>query len=337
MSHWSFDQTMSIARKDRWLLPRHQAEYPAWDLLSEETLHGRREATFLVLGAIFVVTATLLVVLGTSRSIDLSAVVTSALASMSRDVELPLAMRIPFGVIPFALGGLALALVCELYNRRRAAALVATGFVIILGLCGLMRLADVVNERDAMLGPALGFASCYLVGYLLTVPLFDALKRRMAGRHLWFRLVIGSPAAQLAGWTAFGLAMYGHASLLAPGEPVDTTAITALATGSALYTLACVVVLSLPIALIARGLRLFLRVAHPDSYAADDDDYREGPGAHAIELLRRRQRAEIVEDGVPEPLPARRRSFRSTLQPYSSAEMRFFAEGDRLAESGAES
>jgi hypothetical protein len=97
------------------------------------------------------------------------------------------------------------------------------------------------------------------------------------------------------------------------------------------------VVLSLPIALIARGLRLFLRVAHADSYAADDDGYREGPGAHAIELPRRRQRAEIVEDGVPEPLPARRRSFRSTLQPYSSAEMRFFAEGDRLAESGAES
>jgi uncharacterized PurR-regulated membrane protein YhhQ (DUF165 family) len=317
MSHRSSSQTMSTSHEDRWLLPRQQAEYPAWDFLPEETLHGRREATFLVLGAAFLVTTTSLVVLGTSRVID----PTPTLAALLPDLALPFAMQIPFGVLPFALGGLALSLVCELYSRRRAAALVVTGLLACIALGGLMWLADRVDGRNAAFGPAVGFVSCYLIGYLLYVPLFDALRRRMAGRHLWLRLLVLSPVAQLAGWTAFGAAMYGYATWLVPTGPVDMTTITALATGSALYTFACTVVLILPIALVARGLRLYLRVAHEED-EDDEDSYREGPGVRI-----RRLSAEMVDDA-----PARRR----WPQPFSSTEMRFFAEGDRLAESGAE-
>jgi uncharacterized PurR-regulated membrane protein YhhQ (DUF165 family) len=307
---------MSISHEDRWLLPRHQTEFPAWDLLPEETLHGRREATFLVLGAAFLVTTTALVVLGTSRVIDPS----DTLAALAPDVALPFAMLIPFGVLPFALSGLALSLVCELYGRRRAAALIAVGLIATIALGGLMWLADRIDGRDAF-GPALGFASCYLVGHFLHVLLFDALRRRMAGRHLWLRLLLVAPAAQLAGWTAFGAAMYGQAMWLVPGAPVDMAAITALATGSAVYTLACVVVLTLPIALVVRGLRLFLRVAQHDE---DDeyDDYREGPGVR----ITRRPPAALVDDDAP------RRRIRPSLQPFTSSEMRFFAEGDQLAE-----
>ena len=322
---------MPTSHEDRWLLPRRQTEYPARELVAEETLHGRREATFLVLAAVFVVATTALVVLGTSRILDPAPLLAAAVP----DVELPIAVQIPFGVLPFALGGLALALVCELYRRRRAAALVAIGVIVSLALAGFMRFADQVDGNDATFGPALGFASCCLAGYLTFLPIFDELRWRMAGRHLWFRLLVSSLAAQLVGWTAFGLVMYGWQT-----EPAT---ISALAAGSAIYTVTCVVLLTPAIALIARGLRLFLRVAHHDAY---DDGYRGGSGdpASPIELTRRRlPPAQIVDndDIVDEPAPVRPRRARASTQsgpqPYSSTELQFFAEGEQLAESGAES
>jgi uncharacterized PurR-regulated membrane protein YhhQ (DUF165 family) len=337
------------SHQDRWLLPRRQTEFPAWEVIAEERLHGRREATFLVLAAIFLVTAASLVVLGTSRIIDPSTV----LAQVAPNVELPIAMQVPFGVLPFALGGLALTLVCELYGRRRAAVLAGIGLLALVALAGLMRLADQIDGRASMFGPALGFASGYLVSQLIYVPLFDALRWRMAGRHLWLRLLVLSLVAQLAGWAVFGVATYGFASLLAPAARFDSAALVALATGSALYTLAVIALLTLPVALIARGLALFLRVARHDHEDDDEDgydyDHRERP-VPPVDLRRRRlPQAQIVDDeAVPEAQivdenPAagtsrpRRRAIQASIQPFSSAEMRFFQEGDQLAETGTES
>src|SRR5262245_25101261 len=121
---------MAEPYRDRWLLPRRQTEYPAWDVLAEARVHGRREATFLVLAAIFLVTAASLVVIGASRVIDPSAL----LAEIAPDRELPFAIQVPLGVLPFALGCLALTLVCELYGRRRAAVLVGIGLIATVAL-----------------------------------------------------------------------------------------------------------------------------------------------------------------------------------------------------------
>jgi uncharacterized PurR-regulated membrane protein YhhQ (DUF165 family) len=335
---------MSSSTPDRWLLPRRQTEYPTRELVAEEKLHGRREATFLVLAAVFLVTAAALVVLGTSRIVDPSAL----LAELLPDRELPIATQIPFGVLPFALGALALTLVCELYGRRRAMALFGIGLVATLALAGLMRFADQVDGADAAFGPAVGFAACMLVAYLLYVPLFDALRWRMVGRHLWLRLLVLSVVAQLVGWTVFGLASYGYASIVAPGT-VDAAPIIALATGSALYTLGAIALLTLPIALLARGLALFLRVARHDS--DDDDDYDDARDDdrdvdQPIVLTRRRlPPAQLVDDeaipeavdDVPRSERRRRRAGQPSVQPFSSAEMQFFREGDQLAESGADS
>jgi uncharacterized PurR-regulated membrane protein YhhQ (DUF165 family) len=337
---------MSSSNPDRWLLPRRQTEYPTRELVAEEKLHGRREATFLVLAAVFLVTAAALVVLGTSRIVDPSA----TLAELLPDRELPIAMQIPFGVLPFALGALALTLVCELYGRRRAMALFGIGLVATVGLAGLMRFADQIDGADAAFGPAVGFAACMLIAYLIYVPLFDALRWRMVGRHLWLRLLVLSVVAQLVGWTVFGLAFYGYASLVAPGT-ADAAAIVALATGSALYTLAAIAILTLPIALIARGLALFLRVARHDDdddgpeYDDDDDDARDHDRDvdEPVVLTRRRlPPAQIVDDeaipeAVDEDVPRserrRRRAAQASAQPFSSAEMQFFREGDQLTES----
>ncbi len=81
---------------DRWLLPRRQTDYPTRDLISEAALHGRREATYLALAALFLVATVALIALGTSRPIDLS----SMIAAVVPDVELPVAMVLPVGVIP---------------------------------------------------------------------------------------------------------------------------------------------------------------------------------------------------------------------------------------------
>jgi uncharacterized PurR-regulated membrane protein YhhQ (DUF165 family) len=342
MSHRSSNQTMSISQDDRWLLPSCQSEYPTWDLLAEERLHGRREATFLVLGAMVLVTTTLLVVLGASRLLDPAPL----LAGLSPSVELPFAMLIPFGVLPFALGGLAVSLVGELYGRRRAGALVAIGVVITAGVAGLMALADRIDGRSALLGPALAFATCFLVGHLLYVPLFDALRRRMAGRHLWLRMLVLMPITQLAGWAAFAGAMIAYARWT--GGNVDAAAIaaiTAIATGAAAYTLACAFVLTLPIALLALVLRRYLRVAIHDQYdeygnSYDDGGYGKPRGVPPIDYSHRPRPAMIVDDdepdqagdAIPQPVSDRRRPGRPSLQPFSSAEMRFFADGDRLAE-----
>ena len=265
--------------------------------------------------------------------------------------------QIPFGVLPFALGCLALTLVGELYGRRRATVLAGIGLVAMLGLAGLMRLADQVDGSAATFVPALGFAGGYLVSQLIYVPLFDAMRWRMAGRHLWLRLLVLSVVAQLAGWAVFGVATYALATALtpeaSPSASIDSAAIVALATGSALYTLAAIALLTLPVALLARGLALFLRVARhgDDDDEADDDDLgddgADADDAPPIELVRRRlPKAQIVDEGesAPEgqiehddaPLGSRRRRAVASIQPFSSAEMRFFQEGDQLAE-GTES
>lgn len=337
---------MADSTQDRWLLPRRQTEYPAWDVIGEARLHGRREATFLALAAIFLVTTAALAVLGTSRIVDPSDV----LAAVAPDRAFPIAMQVPFGVLPLALGCLALTLVAELYGRRRATVLAGIGLVAMLALAGLMRLADQVDGNAAMFGPALGFAGGYLVSQLIYVPLFDAMRWRMAGRHLWLRLLVLSVVAQLAGWAVFGVATYGALSALSPDAPIDSAAIVALATGSALYTLAAIALLTLPVALLARGLALFLRVARHDGDEDDDeaDGADEDDDDAPIELVRRRlPRAQIVDEheAAPEgqiedddaPLGSRRRRRAvPSVQPFSSAEMRFFQEGDQLAE-GTES
>jgi len=332
----SVDGTMAISyEEDRWLLPGRQ--YPSWDPVPEDRLHARREATFLLLAAGFLVTIATLAVFGTSRTIDPAPLVAAALPELA----LPVAMRIPFGVLPFAFGGLALTLVCELYGSRRAAALVATGLVAGLALAGFTWLADRLDGSDASFGPALGLASCVLVAYASYVSLFQAARRRLAGRHLWLRVVVLMTIAQVMGWATFGGVMYGQAQLLGSASHPDLATIRALATGSAVYTLACVVVSTLPTSLVARGLRRLLRVARDDDdYESCDDCIDYGrydlrPPSYTLER-RHLPAAYIVDNGVTETMIPPRRVARASNQPYSNAELQFFAEGDQLADPGTD-
>ena len=296
---------MSPRQEDRWLLPRRQTEYPAREMVAEVKLHARREATFLAFATMFVVAVTVAVVLGTSRMIDVSALI----AGVAPDLHLPVQLALPFGVVPAALGFVAVMMACELYGRRRASALVTAGMIAMGLLVGLAQLADLADGKGASFGAAVAIAAGMLFGHACNLIVFDALRRRMFGRRIVLRAILSTIVAQPVGWAAFGTVLY----LMGATSPADIDALTAVALGSTVYTIAGVIVLAIPVAILVRPLALFLRVAR----------FEDASISHLPPAL-------IVED-EPAPRP-RRRAARASIEPYSSAEMRFFTEGDQLVE-----
>jgi uncharacterized PurR-regulated membrane protein YhhQ (DUF165 family) len=312
---------MPTQPQDRWLLPRQQTDYPTRDFLPEATLHGRREATYLVLAAMFLVTTATLIVFEPSRMIDV--------AKLLPAIELPTAMVIPVGVIPFALSFVAITLVFELYGRRRATAVVWVGLFASLALVGLMRLADVVDRGNTFVS-SFALAGGCAVAHACNALLFDVLRQRTRGRVLWLRFTASIVFAQLAGWVAYGAIQLGFASSV--GGTIDHAMLGALAIGSAVCTVVCAVALMIPGVIAARGLALFLRIDRTGTTEKDEDPY-ERMTLDATPQ-RRLPPAVIVDDGsdgVPVAIP-RRRAARPSIQPFSSAEMRFFSEGDQLTE-----
>ncbi|HEY5928147.1 MAG TPA: VUT family protein [Kofleriaceae bacterium] len=345
---------------DRWLLPRHQTEYPARALLPEAKLHGRREATFLVLAALYFIATTALLVLGMSRVIDVSALLTRVMPGL----ELPSALLLPLGVMPFALSFIASALVCELFGRRRASALNWMGLLASAGLIGLMRLADLIDGGDAF-GIALAFAACCIVAHACNLVVFDAFRKRAYGRQLFTRMGASALLANAIGWSVFALVLRFGAGYIV--EPIAWDTILALSIGAATFTAVAMLVLAIPAVLIARGLTIALRVGQ-DWYGDDDDDYddaydHESDGAPAYSapayrepayaehnpsaprwthtpptlavgsVARRLPQAQIVDDDDDDAVPqhvadGKRRARSISVPPYTSAEMRFFSEGD---------
>jgi uncharacterized PurR-regulated membrane protein YhhQ (DUF165 family) len=311
---------------DRWLLPRRQTEYPARDRLPEETLHGRREATFLALAATFLVATAALIVLGTSRVVDVP-----ALLARNGAGELPVALLVPLGAVPFAASFVASALACELFGRRRASALVWAGLVASLALGGLMRAADVIDGGDAF-GVSLALAAGYLLAHVTNLGAFDALRRARAGRFV--RITIAAAVANVIGWSAFAIVLKVGAGYIV--APLARETIVALALGAAAGSFAAVLVLAVPAVVVARGLAIALRVG-PDPLGDDDDadygdDARVDLGAPAWlpaqsgfangSVARKLPRAVIVEEEEEE----------AHIKPFTSAEMRFFSEGDAVAD-----
>src|SRR5262245_3615058 len=129
-----------MASDDPWLLPTRQAEHPARSAVADVRLHGRREATFLILAATFLVATATSPIFGVTPAIDLI-----ALFGL-RGSGLP-AVVLPFGVLAYPLGFFAVNLVAELYGRRRATALVVIGLCASLAVTGLVRLGDAAGAR----------------------------------------------------------------------------------------------------------------------------------------------------------------------------------------------
>jgi uncharacterized PurR-regulated membrane protein YhhQ (DUF165 family) len=334
-------------KHDHWVLPSRQHDYPTRETLEGVTLHARREATFLVLAAIFFVATAMLPLLGT-QSIELARVLP--------DLELPIAMQLPFGVLAFPLGLVAASLVCQLYGRRRAIVLVTVGTLACFALAGFMRVAG----DDQAFGAALALASCFAVAQVSNVLLFDGMRRRMAGRQLWLRSVVSIVLAQMGAWAAFAFVMYGYAMYSGTSESEAVTLVVAIAAGSCAYVVAFAVATLLPIVAVAKGLAVYLRVGRfvDDTRAvaaiapAVSPPEAQGPlrlpstpaPVHASAPLPSTHGGPRPEPVItverPVPTRAERRAARSSIQgspsqgspiqPFNSAEMRFFTEGDAL-------
>lgn len=152
--------------------------------------------------------------------------------------------------------------------------------------------------------------------------MFDLLRRHSRDPASFASLVVAALPAQAIGWLAFALVPQLGAAYVY--LPLDHATVTALALGSAACGAAITVVLAIPAVFAARGLSIALRVGR-DPLASDDQDedddalaaYRRAYGNGP----RRLPPALIVDDNVAAIPP---------LQPYSSAEMRFFADGDAI-------
>ncbi len=256
---------MSTSSHDRWLLPRRQTEFPLRDLLPEETLHARREATFLVLAVLAVLPAAVLVLAGTGSVIDVSALLASV------GIETPVALMLPVGAVPFAISLVAVALARDLFGWRRATALVWAGAGSVLALAGFVRLWDVLGEGNRT-GAALAFAGAFVIAHVVHAFVFDRLRRAARGRATFVRIVVAALTACAFGFAALGgvlwleegtalaSAITSHAGSAITSSAVGVDAIVAIAAGAFAWSVAVSIVLAIPAAIVARALAIALRV-----------------------------------------------------------------------------
>ena len=292
-------------------------------------MHARREATFLVLAGTFLLAAAMMPVLGMSRIIDLSGILP--------DIELPVELLLPVGVLAFPLSFSAAALVCEIWGRRRASALVWVGLFLQLGLVGLLAVIDTIPDAAGQTGdsvaPALGFVACYFVAHMFHAQAYHALRRQARSRHLWLRRNVAALIAAVAGWVIFALVLYTWAVQV--GELASDAAakqVAAFALAGGLYTLAGALVDTVPLIMVARTLTVFLRVGRSEAL---NDSYAEGPTSGASDSGVSLRREALVVDTppppprMPPPPPARPGPGRVSGA-FSTSEKRFFTEGDEL-------
>ena len=143
-----------------------------------------------------------------------SLVLANAMVFKFVDVPLPFVglATISIGVLPYPITFLCTDLISELYGKKRADAIVLTGFVAsvyMLGLLQLGRVLPVSHLQDEMIqehymavfgqsGRAIvGSMAAYLVAQFIDVRLYHFWRRLTDGRHLWLRNNASTMLSQL--------------------------------------------------------------------------------------------------------------------------------------------
>ncbi|MDE0126248.1 MAG: queuosine precursor transporter [Bryobacterales bacterium] len=143
-----------------------------------------------------------------------SLVLANAMVFKFVDVPLPFIglATISIGVLPYPITFLCTDLISELYGKKRADAIVLTGFVVsvyMLGLLQLGRILPVSHLQDEMIqehymavfgqsGRAIvGSMAAYLLAQFIDVRLYHFWRRLTNGRHLWLRNNASTMMSQL--------------------------------------------------------------------------------------------------------------------------------------------
>ncbi len=289
------------ANADRWLLPSRQTEFPGRDLLAPTALQGRRESTFLVLSALFLIaTIGLPLWFASQWVVDLT----------DLPIELAGATELAVGVLVFPLALVVGQLVCELYGTRRAGVLVLVGAIASLLVVG----GEYLAIENYPLYLALPLVACTTITTGASVVVFATARGALDGRRVWLRSFLATPVALLLGWASFiGIAY-------ALGTPIEDS--IALAVAPCVYACACALAGILPLAIARRVFGTFLRIGGSEA----------PPVEHSLISPRRLPPALIVDDA---PVRMRRASLPFTTAeqpvPFTTGEMRFFNEGEALA------
>lgn len=287
---------------------RPQDELPGKVRVADDRLHARRERVFALFVTLYVAPAALLALLGVDPVFGAS----RPLRELGW--EPAVALLLPLGVIAWPVAQLALALVVELYGRRRARALVVLGLVVWLGVLGLRWATDHVADFDGHttrgFGPALALVGAGLVTSVIATEL-----RPRLGRRRWLRHLVTAIVSTAVGWAAFAtIVRTVPGAALAPlaGVSVDDQLLGVVAAASG-CTLLGLIVGALPLAIAARALAVFLRIGRDDGDDPYPDPGRSDP-AFAAAVPRRKAPAQIVD---------------------SPEEVAFFDAGERLASASA--
>lgn len=316
--------------EDPWLSPTHQAESLTREVLPETRLHGRREGTFLAMVALFMIGVIVPILLGASRALDMGGVVTR----FAPDYEPARPLWLAIGAVAMPLGFFAVNLVCEVFGRRRANAMIWIGLVTTLAMVALMRVSDQLGSGNGGLVAAVGFAAAYVAGHVVNVMVFDGMLQRAEGRRLWLRAIVATVVAQLIAWVVFAAAMYGAASAVGDGT-TDLDTVTALGAGGFAYSVAFGVVAIVPMMVLAHLLVVYLRVGKAE--IEHRRDRTEGLGVSSVSAVSGRRVRAVGSQPAPMPPPpvprmVDRRDPKKSIQPFNSTEMRFFTEGEEAVE-----
>lgn len=142
-----------------------------------------REVLFLLLTGIFITALTVGNIVGVTKFVDLGLV------------------QVPAGLLAYPITFLATDLICEMYGRKRAQAVVWVGFAMNFFMLFLMWLGHALPDASGVSGAESTFASvyrfmkpnvvasmtAYLVAQSVDVHLFHFWKRLTGGKHLWLR------------------------------------------------------------------------------------------------------------------------------------------------------
>ena len=163
-----------------------------------------KEKLFLLLSGIFLTSLVLANIIGTTKFV------------------IVFGLTVPAGVLAYPFTYLATDLICELYGKKRAQALVWVGFAMNFFMLGLMMLGHYLKDASGISGATSTFESVYefmignviasMIAYLIAqsvdVKLFHFWKNLTKGKHLWLRNNLSTVVSQLADTTAIMTILY---------------------------------------------------------------------------------------------------------------------------------
>ena len=230
-------------------------------------LHARRERVFLVLAGLFLGTLAMLNILGVLRFIKLGEIHTENFDTLT--------FAVAVGVLPYPVTFLCTDLICELYGRARANAVVWMGVVLNAWVLFILWLGGVLpgfeetpgegtyyDVRTLAFGATFASMAAYLVAQFTDVWLFHFWKRLTNGKHLWLRNNASTMISQLVDTVAVILITWsvgGLASVITDDSPLAQQLVLLMLTGYA-FKFVCAAIDTLPLYWLVPRLARWLQI-----------------------------------------------------------------------------